>query len=135
MTDTGPWYRGLSKSPLNPPDWAFAPAWTVIYALAVLAATEGWRALRTRTDQAWLVSLFFMNAVLNVAWSAVFFTLRRPDWALGEVTALWASVLALIVFLWPRSRRAGGLLVPYLIWVSYAAYLNLQVVRLNGPFA
>ncbi len=135
MTDTGPWYRDLAKSSLNPPDWVFAPAWTLIYALAVLAAVEGWRALRSRRDQAWLLSLFFVNAVLNVAWSAVFFTLRRPDWALAEVATLWLSVLALIVFLAPRAPRASALLAPYLVWVSFATYLNLRVVQLNGAFA
>lgn len=134
-TDTGPWYRSLEKSTWNPPDWVFAPAWTAIYALAVAAAVSGWRAARTRRDQAWLICLFFANAVLNVLWSAAFFTARRPDWAVAEVAVLWLSVLALIVFLWPRSRRAGGFLLPYLAWVSFAAYLNLQVVALNGPFA
>jgi len=133
-TDTGPWYRGLAKSALTPPDWAFAPAWTVIYALVVVAAVWGWRAMDTARDRAWLISLFFANAVLNVAWSGVFFTLRRPDWALAEVGTLWLSVLALVVFLWPRERRAGALLVPYLLWVSFAAYLNLEIVRRNGPF-
>jgi tryptophan-rich sensory protein len=135
MTDTGPWYRGLEKSALTPPDWVFGPAWTVIYALAVVAAVLGWRASRSRPAQAWLVSLFFANAVLNVLWSAAFFTARRPDWALAEVVTLWVSVLALIVFLWPRSQRAGALLIPYLLWVSFAAYLNYRVVVLNGPFA
>lgn len=134
-TDTGPWYRGLEKSALTPPDWAFGPAWTLIYALAVAAAVGGWRASETRRDQAWLLSLFFVNAVLNVAWSGLFFTLRRPDWALAEVVTLWLSVLALIVFLAPRSRRASGLLLPYLLWVTFAAYLNYRVVVLNGPFS
>lgn len=134
-TETGPWYRRLEKSALNPPDWVFAPAWTIIYALAVVAAVRGWRAVRTRGEQAWLISLFFVNGVLNVLWSAFFFTARRPDWALAEVATLWLSVLALIAFLWPRSRPAGALLVPYLAWVSFAAYLNYEVVALNGPFA
>jgi tryptophan-rich sensory protein len=134
MTDTGPWYRSLAKSSLTPPDWAFGPVWTLIYGLAVLAAVAGWRAMRSSRERAWLISLFFMNAVLNVAWSAVFFSLRRPDWALAEVATLWLSVLALIVFLWPRAQRAGALLVPYLAWVSLAAYLNVRVVQLNGRF-
>ena len=133
-TDTGPWYRGLAKSPWTPPDWVFAPAWTAIYALAVASAVEGWRALRSRTEQALLVSLFFVNAVLNVAWSALFFTARRPDWALAEVITLWISVAVLVAFLHSRSRRASRLLVPYLAWVSFAAYLNYEIVARNGPF-
>lgn len=133
-TDTGPWYRSLAKSPLTPPDWLFGPAWTLIYALAVMAAVDGWRAMRTKADQARLISLFFVNGVLNVAWSAFFFTARRPDWALAEVATLWLSVLVLILFLRPRSRRASALLVPYLVWVSFAAYLDFEVVVRNGPF-
>ncbi len=135
MTDVGPWYRGLRKSSLNPPDWLFGPAWTVIYALTVVAAVTLWARLESFRERSWMLSLFFVNAVLNVAWSAAFFTLRRPDWALAEVATLWLSVLALVVFAWPRSARSGALLLPYLVWVSFAAFLNLRVVQLNGPFA
>ncbi len=135
MTDTGEWYRDLAKSPLNPPDWVFGPAWTLIYALTVAAAVLGWRAMRTSADRAWLLALFAANAVLNVLWTACFFAARRPDWALAEVITLWGSVLALVVFFWPRCRRSSVLLVPYLAWVSFAAYLNFEVVRRNGPFA
>ena len=104
MTETGPWYRGLEKSAATPPDWAFGPAWTLIYALAVLSAVSGWRATRSRADQAWLL------------------------------TEAASVRLALIVFLWPLSRRASMLLVPYLCWVAFAAYLNVRIVALNGPF-
>ena len=134
MTDTGPWYRSLQKSSWTPPNWAFGPAWTLIYALAVASAVSGWRAIETRREQAWLISLFFVNAILNVLWTFVFFTLRRPDWALAEVATLWLSVASLILFLWPRSRSAGALLMPYLLWVSFAAFLNFRIVALNGPF-
>lgn len=134
MTDIGPWYQGLKKPAVNPPNWAFAPAWTAIYALAVIAGVTGWRACRTSKQRAWLISLFFANAILNVLWSAVFFTLKRPDWALAEVATLWLSVLALVVFLWRISRPAALVLIPYLVWVAFAAYLNLEVVKLNGPF-
>lgn len=128
------WYRNLEKSALNPPDWAFAPGWTIIYALAVVAATLGWNAARTNAERAWLISLFFINALLNIAWSAIFFTLRRPDWALAEVVTLWLSVAALIVFLARISGRASALLLPYLAWVAYAGWLNYRVVVLNAPF-
>jgi len=134
MTDTGTWYQDLRKPPWTPPDWLFPPAWTLIYALAVFSAVAGWRATRENAERSWLLSLFFFNALLNVLWSAIFFTLRRPDWALAEVATLWLSILALIVFLVPRSRLAGALLVPYLLWVTFAAVLNARVVQLNAPF-
>lgn len=134
MTRIDGWYRALEKSSLNPPDWLFAPAWTVIYACAVMSATIGWQATRNSRDRALLVSLFFINAVLNIAWSAVFFTMRRPDWALAEVATLWTSVAVILVFLAGFSRPASLLMVPYLVWVSFAAYLNYKVVALNGAF-
>lgn len=134
MTDVGPWYLALEKPPLNPPDWVFAPAWTLIYALAVIAAVTGWRAADTSARRAWLISLFFCNAALNILWSALFFTVKRPDWALAEVAALWLSVLALMVFFLPFSRLAALALAPYLLWVSFAAWLNFAIVRLNAPF-
>jgi len=134
MTDIGPWYEGLEKSALTPPDWVFGPAWTVIYALAAFSAVFAWRATTTNRRRAWLVSLFFINAVLNVLWSFFFFTLRRPDLALAEVATLWLSVLALVAFLWRIERRASLALLPYLVWVAFAAYLNYRVVILNPPF-
>ena len=130
----GPWYDSLSKPTGTPPDWVFAPVWTLIYATCVFAAVRGWVALRSNRDRAVLVSLFFANAVLNVLWSALFFTARRPDWALAEVLTLWLSVLAIVVFLWPRERVAAFVLAPYLVWVAYAGVINLGVVQLNGPF-
>jgi tryptophan-rich sensory protein len=134
LTKIGPWYRGLEKAELNPPDWAFGPAWTIIYFLCVVAAVVGWRSLKTSRERAWLISLFFINAVLNVLWSAVFFTFQRPDIALAEVITLWLSVLALVIFLSRSGRRGAVYLAPYLIWVAFAAYLNLRTVQLNAPF-
>ncbi|MEL6665065.1 MAG: TspO/MBR family protein [Pseudomonadota bacterium] len=130
----GAWYETLDKSALTPPNWVFAPAWTIIYALCVIAAVLGCRSAQTSATRAWLISLFFINAVFNVLWSFFFFTLQRPDWALAEVAALWASVASLILLLRSQSRIASVCLFPYLIWVSFAAYLNYQVVLLNGPF-
>ncbi len=133
-TDIGPWYRDLHKSALNPPDWLFGPAWTVIYALCVVAGVTAWTAARDRAQRSRVLVLFAANALLNVLWSELFFSLRRPDWALSEVAPFWLSVLALMVFLWPVSRRSSWLLAPYLVWVAFAGYLNFEVVRLNGPF-
>ena len=86
---------------------------------------------RTRRVMVWL---FLLNALLNVFWSGLYFKLQRPDWALFEVVGLWLSIVALIVVLWRHSRWASVLLVPYLLWVSIASVLNLETIRLNGPF-
>jgi tryptophan-rich sensory protein len=131
LTDIGQWYSDLQKPSWQPPEWLFGPAWTLIFVCAVFAAVKGWRAAESSRVRTLLVALFLANAVLNVLWSLLFFHLRRPDWALLEVPLLWASILALVRLLWPRSRVAAMLLVPYLAWVSFAAFLNYTIVQLN----
>jgi tryptophan-rich sensory protein len=134
MTDIGPWYQGLAKPSWQPPDWLFGPAWTLIFALAALSAVTAWRDAPSQAEREWMVGLFAINGVLNILWSALFFRLRRPDWALVEVVLLWLSVLALMLVLRRYSRPAALMLLPYLAWVAFAAVLNLAVVRLNAPF-
>ena len=134
LTTIGPWYRGLRKPSWQPPDWAFAPAWTTIFALAVVASVLGWYAAPSPAARAVMVLLFAVNGVLNMGWSLLFFRLRRPDWALMEVGLLWLSILALIVLLWPWRQPAAWALAPYLLWVSFASFLNWTIVRLNPPF-
>lgn len=133
-TDTGPWYQALEKPPWQPPDWLFGPVWTVIYALTALAAVEAWVKAPTGWPRSRIVAFFSLNAVLNLLWSQLFFGLRRPDWALVEVGLLWASIIVLMLVVRPYSTRAVWLLVPYLLWVSFAAFLNVAIVRLNAPF-
>ncbi|WP_119169146.1 TspO/MBR family protein [Algihabitans albus] len=134
MTDLGPWYQSLEQPSWRPPDWAFGVIWTVVLGLAVLSAATAWRAAPNRGVRDALLMLFLLNGLLNVLWSALFFTFRRPDWASIEVLFLWASIAVLIVILWRFARMAALLLVPYLAWVSVAAALNLAVVRMNPPF-
>lgn len=134
MTDTGPWYLALAKPPWQPPGWIFGPVWTVIFACCAWSFAEAWAAAGSRSMRATVLWLFGFNMFLNIAWSALFFAWRRPDWALIEVVLLWLSIAALIRVLLPLSRRAALLLLPYLVWVGIAAALNWEVVRLNGPF-
>lgn len=134
LTTIGPWYRGLRLPSWKPPDWAFGPVWTTIFVLAVVSSVMAWGAdTRPEARRALLIA-YGVNVVLNIAWSAIFFRMRRPDWAFVEVIALWASVLSLIVVTAPMSTVAAVLLLPYLAWVSVASYLNLTIVRLNPPF-
>ena len=133
-TDLGPWYQGLRQPAWKPPDILFGPAWTLIYTLAATAGVRAWHAAPSRGDREWLIALFALNGFLNLTWSLLFFRLQRPDWALFEVGFLWASILLLMIVLGRYSRLAWLLLAPYLAWVSFAATLNLAVVRLNGPF-
>jgi tryptophan-rich sensory protein len=134
-TELGPWYRALKQPSWQPPDWAFGPAWSVIYLLTAIAAVRVWlRAKTSRARTQWLGALG-ANGALNIFWSWLFFKARRPDWALAEVALLWASIAVLIVLARRDDTVAALLLVPYLLWVAFAASLNFAVVRLNGPFA
>lgn len=134
MTDTGPWYDSLIQPRWAPPEAAYGIAWTVIYAITGLAAVTAWIALDSRREMEALVGLYALNGFLNILWSLLFFRMHRPDLAQVEVIALWCSVLALMIFTFRRSVTATLLLIPYLCWVTFAGYLNLTIVRLNGPF-
>jgi tryptophan-rich sensory protein len=132
-TELSPWYYSLRMPPWKPPDWLFGPAWTLIYGLSALSATFAWWNVRNRAGGLRILLLFGVNAIVGIAWSVLFFSLRHPDWALIEVFFLWLSIVALIVGLYPISRTASWLLAPYLVWVSFAAVLNRAVVQLNLP--
>jgi translocator protein len=134
LTRLDAWYDRLRRPRLQPPDWAFGPAWTVILALAATAAVLAWRAAPDEEARALVVALMALNGALNIVWNVLFFTLKRPDWALAEVLALWLSILAPIVAFQPFAPAASLALVPYLAWVGFAAYLNWEIVRLNRPF-
>ncbi len=135
MTPIGDWYKRLRKPPWQPPDWAFGPAWTIILGLAAWAGVIAWYAARGPDDQRAIVIVFLVNALFHFSWSPLFFRLRRPDWALVEVVFLWASIAAMIAALARISPTAALLIVPYILWVSFAAVLNRAIVALNRPFA
>ncbi len=135
VTQIGPWYRQeLRKPPWTPPNWAFGPAWTLILSLGAWAGVLAWSHSATTADHLRLGLLFAINIALHLAWSPLFFNLKRPDWALIEVAFLWLSILALIVGTAAYSMLAPWLLAPYLLWVTFAGVLNLTIVRLNPPF-
>ncbi len=134
MTDLGPWYRALRQPSWSPPDWAFPVGWTTVYACTVAAGVAAWRSARGG-ERSRVVALFAFNAFLNILWSLIFFRLHRPDWALAEVAVFWVSIVLLIAVAARRSARARALLVPYLVWVTFASALNAAVVALNPPFA
>ena len=129
-TDVGPWYRGLVKPSWQPPDWLFGPAWTAIYGFIIAATGQAWNHAPASAHPAiaWVVGV---NLVLNMAWSFLFFTFRRPSWALMEVVLLWLSIVAMMFVFAQHRTLAAWLLAPYLAWVSFAAYLTLTIVRLN----
>ena len=134
LTTTGPWYHALRRPSWKPPDWAFGPVWTTIFTLTAISGVMAWNADSGLASRTALVVTYGINAVLNIAWSGLFFRMRRPDWALLEVVFLWVSIAALILVTARVSGLAATLLLPYLVWVGIAACLNRAIVRLNGPF-
>jgi tryptophan-rich sensory protein len=134
LTEIGPWYRSLKKPSWQPPNWLFAPAWTLIFVLAATAAVMGWYGTTTAAGAATLIALFIFNGILNILWSLFFFKMRRPDWSQFEVGFLWLSIVSLMVVVGVYAGKACLLLAPYLLWVSFAAFLNFTIVRLNAPF-
>lgn len=122
------WYRNLNKPPWQPPDWLFGPVWLVLY---ISIAVSGWLVWRSGGDVALPIAIYGLHLVFNALWSAVFFGMRRPGWALVEIGGLWLSLVAVIVLFHPHNAVAAYMLLPYLAWASFAAVLNLSIVRRN----
>lgn len=133
LTELGPWYQALIKPAWQPPDVVFPIAWTIIFALTAAAAVIGFR-YTPKGRGRYVIAMFAVNGALNVLWSGLFFTLKRPDWAMIEVVFLWLAIVAPMAYLWRRAPTASLLLAPYLLWVTFAAALNWEIIRLNGPF-
>lgn len=134
LTDLGSWYQQLRQPEWKPPDWAFGVIWTSIFVLIVIAGVTAWRKTVTATQRTNILLLFAVNSCLHIGWSYLFFTAQRPDWAMIELLFLWASIGLIMLYLWTISRLAAVLLLPYLVWVTIAGFLNYANVELNGPF-
>ncbi len=126
----GSWYEHLAKPSWRPPNWLFAPVWTVLY-LAI--AVSGWMIWRKAglAGAALPLSIYLLQLMLNLAWTPIFFGLHRPGAAFAEIVLLWVSIAATIVLFYPLDALSALLLVPYLAWVSFAATLNFAIWRLN----
>lgn len=125
------WYTGLNKPSFNPPSWLFAPVWTALYFLmgvsAYLVWSKGLKDKKVRTA----LFLFALQLVFNVLWSFLFFGLRSPLLALIEIIIFWVAILLTILSFFKISKPAGFLLLPYLLWVSFATLLNFFILQLN----
>ncbi len=126
----GPWYEQLRKPAWNPPNWVFAPVWTLLYTLMAIAVWRvwqegGWAAQRVP------ITLFVFQLLLNALWSWTFFGLKNPGLAFCDIAALWVTLLATLIAFWSAQPMAGGLLLPYLAWVTFASALNFSIWRLN----
>jgi benzodiazapine receptor len=126
----GAWYESLAKPSWTPPDSVFGPVWTVLYIMMGIAAWTVWRR-RTRGGATPALFLFAVQLILNSLWTYIFFGLQRPGAAFLEILALWIVLMAALVGFWRVRTVAGLLMLPYLLWVSFASALNFQIWRLN----
>lgn len=125
------WYATLVKPALTPPAWVFGPVWTTLYALMGIAAFLIWKEGLNRREVKIALGIFIGQLALNTLWSIIFFGLHNPGAAMIEISFLWLAILATIAAFYKISRPAAYLLLPYILWVSFAAYLNLMIWVLN----
>ncbi len=125
------WYAGLVKPALNPPSWVFGPVWTTLFALMGVAVFLVWHYGFERKDVKMALIIFGIQLFLNTVWSIIFFGLHNPGWAFVEIIFLWLAIFATIITFRKISKLAAWLLIPYILWVSFAGYLNYSIWTLN----
>jgi tryptophan-rich sensory protein len=128
----GSWYELLIQPSWTPPDAVFGPVWTTLYFLIILAVSRVWYQLKESPRRAEILGLFVLNGVLNVLWTYSFFTMQSLLAGMIVIILLEISILLLIALCWKPLRTAAWLLVPYALWVGYAASLNIGFYLLNG---
>jgi len=128
---TGEWYAQLTKPALTPPGWVFGPVWTLLYFMMAVSAWLVWSNPGLPKARMPLI-LFIVQLALNASWSCVFFGAHSIGLALVNIIVLWTAILATLILFWRLRKLSGALLVPYLLWVSFAAYLNIGLWRLNS---
>lgn len=125
------WYQALNKPVFSPPNFVFGPVWTILYALmgiSIFLILEKKIKIKERNN---LIYLFSLQLLLNFLWSVIFFYFHFPLLAFLEILMLWGSILLLTIKFWKYSKSASILLIPYLLWVSFATILNASIVILN----
>lgn len=126
--EPGSWYASLERPPLAPPNWIFAPVWSLLY-LAI--AVAGWLVWRSTADRTVPLALWVTQLALNALWSLLFFGLERPGIALVEILVLLLLIVSTAFVFFRIHRLAGWLLAPYAAWVAFASYLNAGFWFLN----
>jgi len=126
------WYAALRKPSWNPPNWIFGPVWSMLYLLMAVAAWLVWRRRGFVGASPLPLALFGVQLVLNGLWSVLFFGWHRPDLALIEIVFLWSAILATMLAFRRVVPLAAALLAPYLLWVTFAAFLNFTIWKLNS---
>ena len=131
FVSTGDWYASLTKPSWNPPSWLFGPVWSILYCMMAVAAWLVW-CLGGWERQRIPLALFVLQLTLNALWTPLFFGLHMPGLAFGEMCLLWLALVSTLVQFWRIRPLAGFMLIPYLGWVSFAAFLNFTIWQLNS---
>ena len=126
------WYATLQKPSFAPPNWVFFPVWTALFIMMGISLFLVWKNGREDKKFKTAIYLFAGQLVLNTLWSFAFFGLRSPLLGLMEIIILWIAILATILTFRKLSKTAAYLLIPYIFWVSFAAFLNFSIWRLNS---
>jgi translocator protein len=129
-TSVNTWYAQLRKPDWTPPNWIFGPVWTTQYVLMAVSAWLVWRTTEWSVAKSALI-LFGIQVALNTLWTLLFFGLREVRLAFVEIMLLWMMVVATVVSFLPLSRLAAWLLLPYLLWIGFASYLNFRIWQIN----
>jgi len=125
------WYIDLKKPFFTPPSWVFAPVWTILYLLMGIALYLIWSKVTANREFKEAIKMFSVQLVLNVSWSVVFFGSKSPLLGMLVIIVLWVAIALTIKKFNKISKLAGSLLIPYILWVSYAILLNLSIWWLN----
>ena len=125
------WYEGLAKPPFNPPNWIFGPVWTILYAMMGVAAYLVYEKGMRNKEVKRAMAVFAGQLLLNTLWSIVFFGAHMILAGAGVIVLLWVGILASILLFRPISKPTAYLLVPYILWVSFATVLNSSLYILN----
>ena len=126
----GTWYQTLQKPVFNPPNWIFAPVWSLLYLMIALAGWRVWRRVGVAGAPA-AMAVYATQLALNLGWSFLFFGSRMIGVALAEILLLLVVICVNAVLFWRKDRVAGWLLAPYVAWVAFASVLNFALWRLN----
>lgn len=124
------WYADLAKPEFNPPGWLFGPVWLTLYTLMGISLYLVWKR-KEKQDVTPALLIFFAQLVLNAIWSIIFFGLQSPFYAFIIIVFLWVLIAGSIYFFYRISKTAAYLLIPYILWVSFAAVLNYFIWMLN----
>jgi tryptophan-rich sensory protein len=130
MPNIQDWYSSLNKPSFSPPNWLFGPVWTILYFLMAISAFLVWQR-RENSQAKKALTFYFIQLVLNTLWSIIFFGWHNLGLAFVEIILLWVFILLTLISFYKIVRIAGILFIPYILWVSFAGFLNFTIWQLN----